>query len=89
MGFLGFTRRVSRARPDAGWETMTRQSEKVVVGRTRPSGGHARDEPWTHQDALEGVDVVFAHHTVDVDRVDGAPVHARASRLERERGRRV
>ena len=30
-GFLGFTRRVSRARPDAGWETMTRRREKVVV----------------------------------------------------------
>ena len=55
----------------------------------RPSGRHARNEPGTHQDALERVDVVFAHHAVDVDRVYGAPVHARAARLERERGRRV
>lgn len=55
----------------------------------RPSGRHARNEPGTHQDALERVNVVFAHHAVDVDRVYGAPVHARAARLERERGRRV
>ena len=50
------------------------------------ASGAARDEPWTHEGRLEGVDVVLAHQAVDVDGMDGAPVHARASRLELELG---
>ena len=85
-GFLGFTRRVSReARRGLG--TMARRRERVVVDE-RPSSGHARDSRG-RAGRSRGCRCRFRASYGRRRPRGWRVVHAGASRLERERGRRV